>query len=87
MKDFFAKSFRGYHFEFTRVLSTSFDPWYHITVKIDKEAIKYRMHVDKEGIWKITVKRLPWLLYSLEGEFNDLFVLNEQPTYPNQRGM
>ena len=38
MKDFFSKEFRGHHFEFTRVLSSSFDPWYHISVMLKEIA-------------------------------------------------
>ena len=79
MKDFFVETCRGHQFEFTRVLSSSFDPWYHISVNLNAVDIKYRMHNNKEGIWKITVTRLPWLLYSLEGEFNELIQLNEKP--------
>lgn len=84
MKDFIAKTFRGHQFEFKRVLSSSFDPWYHISVTLNKVDIKYRMHSNKEGIWKITANRLPWLLYSLEGEFNEFLLLNEKPQNPNQ---
>ena len=79
MKDFFAKTFRGHQFEFTRVLSSSFDPWYHISVNLDDMDIKYRMHSNKEGAWKITIARLPRLLYSLEAEFDELLRLNEKP--------
>ena len=79
MKDFFARTFRGHQFEFTRVLSSSFDPWYYISVNINNVPVKYRMHTNKEGVWKITVARLPWLLYSLEAEFNDLIIFNESP--------
>jgi hypothetical protein len=85
MKDYFARTYRGYQFEFTRVLSSSFDPWYHISVNLNDVDIKYRMHHNKEGIWKITVARLPWLLYSLEGEFNELIQLNEKPEDTNHR--
>jgi hypothetical protein len=85
MKDFFAKTYRGHQFEFTRVLSSSFDPWYHISVNLDHVDIKYRMHINKEGDWKITVQRLPRLLYSLEAEFNELIQLNEKPTDTNRR--
>ena len=53
MKEFFAKIYRGHQFEFTRVLSSSFDPWYHISVNLNNVAIKYRMHADKDGTWKI----------------------------------
>ncbi len=84
MKDFFARTYRGHQFEFTRVLSSSFDTWYHISVNLNNVNIKYRMHNDKEGTWKITIKRLPPLLYSLEGEFNDLIKLNEKPEDPNR---
>ena len=84
MKEFFAKIYRGHQFEFTRVLSSSFDPWYHISVNLNNVAIKYRMHADKDGTWKITMHRLPPLLYSLEGEFNDLIKLNEKPPDPNR---
>lgn len=83
MKTFFARTFRGHQFEFTRVLSSSFDPWYHISVNLNNVAIKYKMHNNKEGIWKITVTRLPWLLYSLEEEFNELIKLNERPGATN----
>jgi len=83
MKDFFTKTYRGRQFEFTRVLSSSFDAWYHIAVNLDNVAIKYRMHSNKEGNWKITAERLPRLLYSLEGEFNELLQLNEKPADPN----
>jgi len=79
MKDLITKTFRGHQFEFKRVLSSSFDPWYHITVTLDNVLYKYRMHDAKDGNWKITVKRLPWILYSLEAEFNDLIVFNEKP--------
>jgi hypothetical protein len=79
MKDFFARTFRGHQFEFTRVLSSSFDPWYYISVNLNNVCVKYRMHTNKEGIWKITVPRLPWLVYSLEAEFNDLILFNESP--------
>jgi hypothetical protein len=82
MKEFFARTYRGYQFEFTRVLSSSFDPWYHISVILNDVKIKYRMHSNKEGIWKITANRLPWLLYSLEVEFNDIIQLNERPPNP-----
>ena len=85
MKDFFTKMYRGHHFEFTRVLSSSFDPWYHISVNLNDVDIKYRMRCDKEGSWKITVERLPRLLYSLEGEFDELLQLNEKPADPNNR--
>jgi len=84
MKEFFAKIYRGHQFEFTRVLSSSFDPWYHISVNLNNVAIKYRMHADKDGTWKITMHRLPPLLYSLEAEFNDLIKLNEKPPDPNR---
>ena len=84
MKDFFARICRGHQFEFTRVLSTSFDPWYHISVNLDNAAIKFRMHSNKEGTWKITVQRLPWLLYSLEAEFAEHIKLNEKPPDPNR---
>lgn len=83
MKDFFAKTFRGHQFEFTRVLASSFDPWYHISVNLNEVNIKYRMHNNKDGIWKITVERLPRLLYSLEAEFNEVIQLNEKPANPN----
>ena len=87
MKDFFTKTCRGRQFEFTRVLSSSFDPWYHISVNLNDVNIKYRMHNNKEGIWKITVGRLPRLLYSLEGEFDELIQLNERPADSNHRGV
>ena len=87
MKDFFTKTYRGYQFEFTRVLASSFDPWYHISVNLNDVEIKYRMHnKNKEGTWKITVERLPSLLYSLEAEFNELILQNEKPTVPGHRG-
>lgn len=79
MKEFFIKTYRGRQFEFTRVVSSSFDAWYHISVNLDDAAIKYRMHNNKDGIWKITADRLPRLLYSLEGEFNELILSNEKP--------
>lgn len=79
MEDYFVKTFRGHQFEFSRVLASGFDAWYHISVKLNDVEIKYRMHADKEGTWKITVGRLPSLLYSLETEFNDLLQLNEKP--------
>jgi hypothetical protein len=85
MKDFFVEKCRGHQFEFTRVLSSSFDPWYYISVNLNDVNIKYRMHSNKEGTWKITVTRLPWLLYSLEGEFNELILLNEKPPDNNNR--
>ncbi len=85
MKDFFTKIYRGHQFEFTRVLSSSFDPWYHISVTLDDVDIKYRMRCTKDGNWKITVERLPRLLYSLEGEFDELLQLNEKPADPNHR--
>jgi len=83
MKDFFIKTFRGRQFEFTRVLATSFDPWYHISVKLDNVDVKYKMHYNKAGDWKITVERLPRLLYSLEEEFSELLQLNEKPANPD----
>ena len=83
MKDFFIKTFRGRQFEFTRVLATSFDPWYHISVNLDDVNVKYKMHYNKAGDWKITVERLPRLLYSLEEEFNELLQLNEKPANPD----
>jgi len=79
MKEFFIKTYRGHQFEFTRVISSSFDAWYHISVNLDDAAVKYRMHSNKDGDWKITAARLPRLLYSLEGEFNELLQLNEKP--------
>jgi hypothetical protein len=85
MKEFFVKTFRGRQFEFTRVAHSSFDAWYHISVNLDDTAIKYRMHNNKQGIWKITAERLPRLLYALEGEFNELIQLNEKPEYPYHR--
>ena len=85
MKDFFTKIYRGHQFEFTRVLSSSFDPWYHISVTLDNVDIKYRMRCTKDGSWKITAERLPRLLYSLEGEFDELLQLNEKPADPNHR--
>ena len=83
MKDFFIKTFRGRQFEFTRVLATSFDPWYHISVNLDDVNVKYKMHYNKAGDWKITVERLTRLLYSLEEEFSELFQLNEKPAKPD----
>jgi len=83
MKDFFIKTFRGRQFEFTRVLATSFDPWYHISVNLDNVDVKYKMHYNKAGDWKITVERLPRLLYSLEEEFSELLQLNEKPAKPD----
>lgn len=85
MKDFFIKTFRGHQFEFRRVIASSYDPWYHISVNLDDTAIKYRMHSNKQGDWKITAERLPRLLYSLEGEFNELIQLNEKPADPYQK--
>lgn len=85
MKEYFVGTYRGHQFEFTRVLSSSFDPWYFISVNLNDVNIKYRMHADKGGTWKITVGRLPWLLYSLEGEFNDRILLNEKPQEANRR--
>ena len=82
MKDFFIKTYRGRQFEFARVLSSSLDPWYHISVNLNDVDVKYRMHSNKAGEWKITAERLPHLLYSLEGEFNDLLQLNEKPANP-----
>jgi hypothetical protein len=79
MKDFFIKTFRGRAFEFTRVLTSGFDPWYHISVNLGEKTVKYRMHVNKDGEWKITVERLPPILYTLEAEFSELFSLNEKP--------
>ena len=87
MKDFFTKTCRGRQFEFTRVLSSSFDPWYHISVNLDDVDIKYRMHINKAGTWKITAERLPRLLYSLEGEFDELIQLNERPADSSHRGV
>jgi hypothetical protein len=84
MKDFFTKTYRGHQFEFRRILSSSFDPWYHISVNLDNVVIKYRMHTNKEGDWKITVQRLPRLLYALEAEFNELIQVNEKPTEPDR---
>ena len=86
MKGFIAKTYRGHQFEFTRVLASSFDPWYHISVNLDNTAVKFRMHSNKEGDWKITEGRLPGLLYSLEGEFEELIQLNEKPTNHNRLG-
>jgi hypothetical protein len=37
------------------------------------------MHSNKEGTWKITIARLPRLLYSLEAEFAEHIQLNEMP--------
>ncbi len=82
MKDFFARKYRGRQFEFTRVLSGSFDPWYHILVRLDNTDIKFRMHCNKAGDWKITAERLPVFLYSLEAEFSELILLNEKPSPP-----
>jgi len=88
MKENFTRSYRGHQFDFKRVLSTSFDPWYHISVNLDDVDIKYRMHNrNKEGTWKITAERLPRLLYSLEAEFNELIQLNEKPADPYHRGL
>lgn len=84
MKDYFIKTFRGHQFEFTRVLATSYDPWYYITVNLDDVDVKYRMHYDKKGEWKITAQRLPRLLYSLEEEFSELLQLNEEPSDPGR---
>ena len=84
MKEFFAKKCRGHYFEFTRVISASFDPWYHISVNLDNADVKFRMHSNKAGDWKITVGRLPWLLYSLETEFAELIQLNERPGDSNR---
>ena len=83
MKDFFIKSYRGYQFEFTRVMSGGNDPWYHISVNLNNVLIKYRMHTNKEGDWKITFERLPNILYSLESEFNELIQANEKPPTNN----
>ena len=83
MKDYFIKTFRGHQFEFSRVLASSFDAWYHISVNLNNVDIKYRMHANKEGTWKITVARLPHLLYSLEAEFNELIKLNEKTLNPD----
>ena len=44
------------------------------------------MHSNKEGDWKITEGRLPGLLYSLEGEFDELIQLNEKPANHNRLG-
>ncbi len=86
MKDLFTRTYRGHQFEFKRVLSSSFDPWYHISVQLNNVDIKYRMHNNnKDGTWKITVARLPHLLYSLEGEFNELIQLNEKPEHSGGR--
>ena len=82
MKDFFTRTYRGHQFEFTRVLASSFDPWYHISVQIDNIAVRYRMHTNKDGAWKVTVERLPRLVYSLEAEFNELILINEKPENP-----
>ena len=88
MKELFTRTYRGHQFEFRRVLSSSFDPWYHISVNLGDADIKYRMHNrNKEGSWKITAERLPRLLYSLEAEFNELLLLNEKPVDPYHRGM
>lgn len=79
MKIFFIKTFRGREFEFTRVLTSPFDPWYHISVTLDNKLVKYRMHINNKGEWKITVERLPSLLYTLEAEFSELLTMNENP--------
>ncbi len=86
MKDFFARTFRGYQFEFTRVISASFDPWYHITVKLNDAIVNFRMHSNKQGVWKITIERLPGLLYSLETDFAEQIIINEKPVDPNLHG-
>lgn len=85
MKDYFVTTFRSHQFEFSRVLASRLDPWYHISVTLNDMDIKYRMHSNREGIWKITTTRLPQLLYSLEAEFNDLLRLNENPEDTNLR--
>ena len=82
MKEYIARMYRGHQFEFKRVLSTSFDPWYHIMVRLDDADVKFRMHSTKSGVWKITEGRLPHLLYSLEAEFAELIQLNEKPATP-----
>ena len=84
MKEFFSTKFRGNYFEFKRVISGSFDPWYHISVNLNNTDVKFRMHSNKEGLWKITVGRLPSLLYSLETEFAEMIQLNERPIDPNR---
>ena len=84
MKDYFVRTYRGHQFEFSRVLASSFDPWYHISVNLNDVDVKYRMHSNKEGNWKITVGRLPRILYSLEGEFNELIQINGKPPDPNR---
>ena len=84
MKDFFIKSYRGHQFEFKRVLSGGSDTWYHISVVLDDVLIKYRMRSNKQGEWSIPIERLPSILYSLEGEFNELIKANEQPAHGNQ---
>jgi len=88
MKESFTRTYRGHQFDFKRVLSTSIDPWYHISVNLDDVHIKYRMHNrNKDGTWKITAERLPRLLYSLEAEFNEVIQLNEKPVDPYHRGL
>lgn len=86
MKDFMARTFRGRQFQFQRVFVSSIDTWYHISVTLDNKAIKFRMHLNKKGDWKITEERLPSLLYSLEGEFEELIQLNEKPPDQNRFG-
>lgn len=78
MKEYFIKTLRGQQFEFRRVSSSSFDRWYHIGTTIGSTNTNYRMHDNKEGVWKIMSKRTPNYITDLESEFNEVILGNEQ---------
>lgn len=77
MKERFLKTYKGHQFEFLRVLSSSLDPWYYISVVYNRVEVKCRMHKSKEGNWKITILRLPPWLYALENDFDEVIKMNE----------
>ena len=77
MKDYFISQFKHQSVQFTREYLNAKDIWYLVTIGLERNEIKLRMHNNKEGIWKIMGNRVPSSLLKMEEDFNEVICKNE----------
>ena len=78
MKDYFVSEIQGHRFQFNRVISSSFDIWYHVVTDVNESQVKYRMTRGKQDNWKITTLRMSSVIMRCENECGEAIEMNER---------